>query len=238
MAKATYEQQQAIGKLSSDCSPLLTHLVRQNDGRSDADARRTLHSILGLWPETTPKLLARHTGWYGSESVTPRVFSPEKARLLETNEYDKSQLQCVCFTESTLEGLKAHNQIFKAKYGLAFSRDFLLGKGANPCLNLREELLKKSIKSAYDQYDRHVYNFIPMVLHPYVNVINHGFDATHEREWRHVGDLTFSREDIRYVFCPRAEQEEFSSRLGTISGLQFHDLESPEDVVEHTPCLS
>ena len=110
-------------------------------------------------------------------------------------------------------------------------------EGANPCLNLREELLKKSIKSAYDQYDRHVYNFIPVELHPYVNIINHGFDATHEREWRHVGDLTFSLEDIRYVFCPRAEQEEFSSRLGTISGLEFHDLESPEDVLEHTPCL-
>lgn len=83
MVKATCEQQQILAKLSSDCSPLLTHLVRQNDGKSDADAQNILRSILGLVPGTTPSLRASITGWYGSESVTPRVFSPEKGRLLE-----------------------------------------------------------------------------------------------------------------------------------------------------------
>jgi hypothetical protein len=238
MVKATCEQQQILGKLSSDCSFLLTHLVRQNDGKNDQDAREILRSILGLLPNTTPMLRASITGWYGAESVTPRVFSPEKPGLLEINEYDKSQLRCVCFTESTLEGLKAHCQVFNAKYGLAFDRTFLFGKGANPCLNIREELLKKEIKSAYDQYNRHVYNFVPVELHPYVNVINDTFDATHEREWRHAGDLTFSLQDVRYVFCPRAEHEDFSSRLGTISDPQFCDLESLEDVLEHTVHLS
>jgi len=238
MVKATCEQQQILAKLSSDCSPLLTHLVRQNDGKSDEIARNNLCSILGLLPETTPLLRASVTGWYGSDSVTPRVFSPAMGRLLERFEYYKDQLRCVCFTESTLDGLRAHCRIFEAKYGLAFERIFLIGKGANPCLNIREEILKESITYGYDLYYRHVYNFIPMELHPYVNVINGTFDATHEREWRHVGDLAFSRADVRYVFCPRVEQDLFSSQLGTISGLQFRDLESPEDVLEQTACFS
>jgi hypothetical protein len=225
MVKATHEQQRTLGKLSSDCSSLLTHLVRQNDGKTDDDARRDLRSILGLLPETTPVLRARHTGWYGSEVVTPRVFSPEKGRLLEVNEYDKGHLPCVCFTESTLDGLKAHCQVFKAKYGLAFDRDFLWGKGANPCMNIRDELLKKKIKSAYDQYDRYVYNFIPVDLHPYINIINGAFDAVHEREWRHVGDLQFSLADVRFVFCPRAESKEFRTECGGRATPEIRDLE-------------
>ena len=226
MVKATYEQQQTLGKLSADCSSLLTHLVRQNDGRTDKEAREILYSILGLLPGTTPLLRASYTGWYGSNSVTPRVFSPEKKRLLEINEYDKSQLRCVCFTESTLEGLKAHCEVFKAKYGLAFDRDFLYGKGANPCLNIRDDLLRKEITSGYDQFDRRVYNFIPLPLHPYINIINKVFDSTHEREWRYVGDLHFSQEDVRIVFCPGEESKEFRAKCEGKASPEIRDLEN------------
>ena len=50
----------------------------------------------------------------------------------------------MCFTESTLEGLKAHREVFSAKYGIAFDRDYLFERGANPCINLRTSLLKAS----------------------------------------------------------------------------------------------
>ena len=59
-------------------------------------------------------------------------------------------------------------------------------------------------------YDRKLFNFIPQRLSPFVNVINRAFDATHEREWRCVGDLEFTRVDVRLVFCPEADFAVFS----------------------------
>ena len=47
-------------------------------------------------------------------------------------------------------------------------------------------------------------------LQPYVNIINEAFDATHEREWRYVGDLRFSLEELRFVFCPESDFGDFA----------------------------
>ena len=97
------------------------------------------------------------------------------------------------------------------QYGIAFDRDRLFQKGANPCLNIREDLLKISVPINGERYPRHLYNFVPLELHPYVNIINQGFDATHEREWRFVGDMKFMLSEIRLVFCPEKEFSIFSS---------------------------
>lgn len=60
-------------------------------------------------------------------------------------------------------------------------------------------------------FRRSVFNFIPPRLHPYVNVINEAFDATHEREWRHAGDLAFGYQDVMFMFCPVADSPDFAS---------------------------
>jgi len=146
-------------------------------------------------------LKATTVGWYGSSDAY--VFDPV------SNRFDrKSCSKAVCFTESTLAGLRAHREVFSTKYGVAFDRDFLFEKGANPCLNIRENIFKKKIE--IEKIDRHLYNFIPIDLHPYVNIISESFDATHEREWRYPGDLTFVSEDILFVFCPECDFPEFT----------------------------
>lgn len=119
--------------------------------------------------------------------------------------------KAVCFTESTLAGLKAHRDVFNAKYGLAFDRDLLFAKGANPCLNVRESLLKETFTRNNEIFPRSVFNFIPHQLHPFVNVIHESFDATHEREWRVPCDLPFSNAEILFVFCPVADFAHFAS---------------------------
>ncbi len=203
MPKSVPDEARQLARLSPDCSFLLTHLIRQNDGKSRRQARAILHSILGKntgFPELRPSPV----GWFNTASGT-YSFDPSKHKWGLAN-----LAQSVCFTESTLAGLKAHREVFDTRYGLAFDRDLLFKRGANPCLNICDKMLRTRITNRGDQYARYVYNFIPYVLQPYVNVINTSFDATHEREWRYVGNLSFDRADVMFVFCPEDEFTKFA----------------------------
>ncbi len=110
-----------------------------------------------------------------------------------------------------MPGLKAHREVFDSRYGIAFDRDLLFERGANPCLNIRKSLLKEQIQTPIDNYSRCVYNFIPHRLQPFVNIIHESFDATHEREWRYPGDLAFRYKDVLFVFCPEKDFPRFCS---------------------------
>lgn len=199
MPKASAATARTLARLSPDCSFLLTHLVRQNDGRSDADARSILGLILDLAAGgASPRLNASPAGWYSAALAA--VFSPATMALEARDEPPRA----VCFTESTLAGLKAHRDVFKASYGLAFDRDLLFSRGANPCLNIRADLLKAP-QPLQGSRRRALFNFIPEGLLPFVNIIHESFDATHEREWRQPRDLPFAVEDLLFLFCPEKD---------------------------------
>lgn len=204
MPKTNADEARELAINSSDCSFLLTHLIRQNDGHADAEAKGIIQSILDLKSaEPKPCLKASVIGWYGACN-SPYVFNPSTGKL------DGSvQNHAVCFTESTLAGLRSHRDLFKVKYGLAFDRDDLFSKGANPCLNIRESLLRTKTTFSDNPQERHLYNFIPSDLHPFVNVIHTSFDATHEREWRYANDFHFNWKDLKFVFCPEQEFHTF-----------------------------
>ena len=202
--KTTAVMARELARLSSDCSFLLTHLVRQNEGRSDNEAHQTLKLILDLAAKSAkPELRASQTSWYGT--AASKIYNPA------TGAFDGDENnRAVCFTESTLAGLKAHRDVFRAKYDLAFDRDYLFKQGANPCLNRRESLLKEEIRCPREKYANHVYNFIPSQLHPFVNIIHESFDATHEREWRIARDFPFNYRNLMFVFCPYDQFSRFS----------------------------
>lgn len=211
MATPATEKTKNLSKSSIDCSLLLTHLVRADSEERKAKAKDVLKSILGLNGTVGPLLRAAPTGWAANLDSLSVFDASSKEWVPNTTELLKS----ICFTESTLAGLKAHRDIYGAKYGIAFDRDYLLSRGANPCLNIRQSLLQTQIESreiiegAAAIRRRKIYNFIPIQLMPFVNIINNNFDATPEREWRHVGDLDFSADDAFFLFCPEAEFEEF-----------------------------
>ncbi len=196
MSKASTEEAKKLARLSTDCSFLLTHMIRQNSGRSDAEAKACLKAILDLGAAKPNSLLkGSPVGWYSR--ARSNIYNPV------TNAFDgRDSVSSVCFTESTLSGLRAHRDVFKVKYGLAFDRELLFKNGANPCLNIREELLKKKINRKGERYHRFLYNFIPAELHPFINIIHESFDATHEREWRFVEDMKFKYQEIKFLFCP------------------------------------
>ncbi len=95
--------------------------------------------------------------------------------------------------------------MFDSHYGVAFDRDHLFSRGANPCLNIRNDLLKQTLKVPGEGFSRSLFNFIPRPLLPFVNIIHSGFDATHEREWRVAGDLEFEATEIKFIFCPEKD---------------------------------
>jgi hypothetical protein len=205
VAKTTTETARKLARLSSDCSFLLTHLVRQNNGISTRIAKSRLFSILDLdGDKSEPCLKASSVGWYGA--VNPKVFNP---LTLKFDGPVKSK--AVCFTESTLSGLKAHREIFASRYGIAFDRDRLFKRGANPCLNIRNSLLKKPFEVPGEKSERAIFNFIPCQLHPFINIIHESFDATHERERRYSGNLRFKYSDVLFVFCPEKDFPKFCS---------------------------
>jgi len=204
MPQTNADQARELAKNCSDCSFLLTHLIRQNDGKSNSQANDILKSILALEDlEQKATIRSSVVGWYGTS--TPNVFNPCTGRL-----DGEIRNKASCFTESTLAGLRAHRDLFQVKYGLAFDRDFLFSKGANPCLNISNTLLRESQDWHENEYSKYLYNFIPSSLHPFVNVIHGQFDATHEREWRYPGDLNFLWQELKFVFCPESEFNVFS----------------------------
>jgi hypothetical protein len=198
------ETVQMLASLSADCSFLLTHLVRQNDKRTTEQAKEILEAILDLdGSRGTPWLKATKVGWFGTAS--PNVFNPV------TCQFDgQLQAKAVCLTDSTLAGLKAHRDVFESHYGIAFDRDVLFQKGANPCLNIRDDILRYSLVHNGENFSRFLYNFIPEQLQAFVNVIHENFDATHEREWRVPKDMEFSLDEVMFIFCPESEFGEFA----------------------------
>ncbi len=199
MPQANADEAKELAKNSSDCSILLTHLNRQKDGCTVSDARNGLKSILNIsGASTTPLLRASVVGWYGT--ATPDVFNPSTGNL-----DGEIQNRAACLTESTLAGLRAYRDLFEVKYGIAFDRDDLFSKGANPCLNISDTLLRANKTLVGKPCPKHLFNFIPEELQPFVNVIHGSFDATHEREWRYPGDLGFNLSELKFVFCPEDE---------------------------------
>ncbi len=222
MPKTSGHIARALASKSIDCSFLLTHLIRQNDKKSDLKAREILEKILGLHGSTKGKrmLEASPQGWYASSKTADVwTFNTEIDDLVS----GLKNVAAVSFTESTLVGLKAHRDIFNCKYGLAFDRDWLFTMGANPCLNIGEAIFKKDMIWKSNKFPRKLYNFVPEPLFPYVNVIKESFDATHEREWRYVGDLKFQYSDIKFVFCPEKDFQIFS-RVQTAAQPVIFDL--------------
>jgi hypothetical protein len=205
MPKTNASVARELARLSTDCSFLLTHLVRQNDGRSDQKAKGILESILSLGRKPAkPLLKCSSIGWYSSASGS-LIYNPESGKF-DSNWNSKA----VCFTESTLAGLRAHRDVFCVKYGIAFDRDWLFKKGANPCLNIRESLFRFPVTVKDEWYERRIYNFMPPQLIPFINVIHDSFDATHEREWRLASDLFFTYSEVMFIFCCESDFSLFS----------------------------
>jgi hypothetical protein len=191
MPIATDKQCLKFGTLASDCSFIISHLIRQTNNESDKKTFDKLTSILDIKNDRRKPILKS-------------TLQSDKETKLPLYHVDK---KVVCFTESTLTGLKAHAAVFKCKFGISFPRDYMLKNKVNPCFYMSESLMFQG-----DFNDKHklIYNIkgIPKNLHPYIIKIRNPthvhdrYNSIHEKEWRHINDFAFDIKHLFFVFAP------------------------------------
>jgi hypothetical protein len=86
MSQATITQAKKLAHLSSDCSFLLTHLIRKNDQQDEKQAlspQNKLVSILSINDNSQPNLNAHEVGWYGCLHIFPFLIHTMKYGLIK-----------------------------------------------------------------------------------------------------------------------------------------------------------
>lgn len=170
---------------------------------------------------------------------------------------EKHPYKMVCFTESPPFALdffryrwSDRKDRINLEYGLGFSKETMVHKGVYPTVYLDESLfsyvkdLKKRVdgsQKSTNEMKKEMELLIAQISPLFENADLRGY--TWEREWRCTrGDsLEFDYVDIRYICCPRAEQEairkiiEDSNEVEAIQHIQF--LENWQEYDEITTFL-
>ncbi len=206
----------------TDLSTFLVHFTREYDQRS---ARDNLVSIL-----RDVRIEARNV--YGMADQLARRF-PALAEGQKT----------VCFTETPLEHawmmcseIRGRRVQFDDGYGVAFTKTWARRRGINPVWYLDitrrggPDWLTVSIGKLLDQAeqaaiqpgatrpDLDVLEQAPILrLTPFIEQMGNPSGIPKEfwweREWRHIGDLTFYPRDIVVVFAPEDDHDSLEARL-------------------------
>jgi Putative abortive phage resistance protein AbiGi, antitoxin len=203
----------------TDLSTFLVHFTRSYNRRS---ARNNLVSIL-----RDRRIEARNV--YGMADQLVRRF-PAMAEDQKT----------VCFTETPLEhawmmcrNIEGRSVQFNG-HGIAFTKTFARRRGVNPVWYLDQTrghnwltspvrgLLDRAVEDATPPRattpDIERLAAAPILrLTPFIEQMGNPSGTRKEfwweREWRHVGDLSFSTDDIVVVFAPEDEHDDLRARL-------------------------
>lgn len=199
----------------TDLSTFLVHFTRDTDA-PPSSARDKLLRIL-----RTRRLRARSAYGMGAELAArfPHVAGTQKV---------------VCFTETPLEHAWMMCQQIEGRsvqfdgHGVAFTKSFARREGVNPVWYLDitrghswltepiRELLELAVDDATPEGeadpDPEELAEAPILrLTPFVEQMGTPLEIRKEfwweREWRHVGDLRFTTDDIVVVFAPQAEHD-------------------------------
>ena len=182
------EEQKVIKRKKDELSTFLVHLTRNTE--NERTAKENLIDI-----------------------ICGRMIEPRNAKgLFYSMDEVRHQVRSVCFNESTLGDIK--NMVGKfsgrgielSSYGLVFSREFLIQKGANPVFYVntyandeRKRLLMETIKNLPSDKQR--------VIAPYIDIFgwtgeeNKIYDFHWEHEWRYSGNFTFEWKDVIFGLC-------------------------------------
>lgn len=128
----------------------------------------------------------------------------------------KEEFNTICFTETPLPQIRRltgdipGRRIALAGYGLVFSKDAMIARGACPAvyLNAKGTKLKhyllsrfrtdfKDIRSLKKLKKKETDHYRSMIqYYSLINIIAENYDFAWEREWRHRGDFEFRYRDI------------------------------------------
>ena len=195
MADHTNRARDSAVAARSDISRFVVHITRDDTKNysNGQSARKNLKAIL--------------------RECRVGAFSPHCLHVKQIPEENHDDFAVCCFTETPLSELHLLTRhipgrsIELSDYGIVFSRQFLISKGAQPALYLNlydnNQHLREAARNICDIVSENGFRRTGLAhLLPFLNTMNERHDFAWEREWRIAGDLHFDARDIVAVIVP------------------------------------
>ncbi len=177
----------------SDFSNFIVHLTKGN---------KAAKNLINILKQQTIEAKKVHCV-FGPKIISKQLGFTSKLR---------NAFKTVCFTETPIDQIQKlteempERNIKLKPYGLVFSRDYLLEKGANPAfyLNSKGTALKKYLIDQFDynfsgikkykEWKEQEDDFYREIIQYYslINDMSSRYDFSWEREWRYCGNFKFN----------------------------------------------
>lgn len=166
-----------------DMSNYLVHFTKGSNGVSGYDAMMSIYANCVLWPG--------------------RQFGIGKSRAPAG-----TQQEAVCFSGIPAGQWQRLEERRGTKYGLAFSKEYILSLGGGPVWYAWKDTphwqtLQDMMAAADGDADAPIWKFTAMIDAPGVYG-NSEYFFEWEREWRHIGAMSFTPEDVAFLLIPEA----------------------------------
>ena len=198
-------------KRKRDFSPFLVHLTKDNT-HSRLPANEILEKILN---EQT-LVAANHYCLFDSDLKKSK------------NASIKDKFKVVCFTETPIDLIDVllleveGRYFFRPKpFGLVFTKDFISECGGNPVFYASGGLFD-SLWHLYNDAKARDFGLSDHKFLALVNRCDDQIDFHWEREWRVVGDLKFTLDDVYCALCPESHMAYFECRFIQVPFIDPH----------------
>jgi hypothetical protein len=135
-------------------------------------------------------------------------------------------------------GYMPGRQIQLEPYGFVFSREFLMEKPAQPVFYVNSYGDDKGVREAFDKVfeiaQRSKFAGKTWKLLPFLSAMHARYDFGWEKEWRHVGDLSFEYDDVECAVVPERVNREIKDRLADLAIAMYSPGWSLEQMVEES----
>jgi len=157
-----------------------------------------------------------------------RILKPGRAFGIGQAKAPHQETQyAVCFSEIPPGQWARLEERRNTKYGLSFAKEFILSRGGGPIWYAWKDtphwrILQEMMRVSADDPDAGIWKLTPMIDAPgEYNRRPYLFDW--EREWRHIGSLSFEPEDVAFLLIP----EELHGAARSFFENAFHENLGP-----------
>jgi hypothetical protein len=134
---------------------------------------------------------------------------------------DGASQAAVCFSEIPPGQWQRLAERRRSEYGIAFSKRFLLSRGAGAVWYARRgtpthQAVLELMEASKNDANSPVWKLTRMIDEP-----GERYEFEWEREWRVIGDLAFETEDVSFLIIPERNHE---AALGFFEDAEYNDV--------------